>query len=109
MAKRAPPKNTDDFIKWVSDVVPEGVRVYAHVTYMNSREGGRTSTYYDVYLSLKRGEIDVEKKSHSFQVLGLWVRDEAIPALFPRPQRPVRKLTIERPKLEHRPIERLFD
>lgn len=107
--KIAAPKTTDDFVKWVSDAVPEGTAVYVHVTYLSKREGGRSTTSYEVYLSVKRGSVDLTKTHHSFAVLGIWLRDVAIPALCPPPQRPLRKLTIERPKLEHHPIERLFD
>lgn len=107
--KIAAPKSTDDFVKWVSDAVPEGTWVYAHVIYTSKRDGGRSATSYDVYLSVKRGGVEVSKTHHSFAVLGAWLRDVAIPTLCPPPQRPLRKLTIERPKLEHHPIERLFD
>lgn len=103
------PTHTDEFIKWVSDTVPEGVRVYAHVTFSNHREGGRAFSTYEIYLSLKRGQTDVSKSSHSFAVLARWIRDEALPELFPQLPPMVRKITVERPKLEHHPIERLFD
>lgn len=102
----------DSFSTWLSGTVPDGVELRIFVHQYLSRNQGYTHAYVSYTVELTRGAACLEKKSHNLAALASWVTCIALPELFPPPrppERPLRKITVDRPKLEHRPIVKATD
>lgn len=105
----APTRSTDDFSAWVARTVPDGVHVDVIVVQTFYRDGGHERKNFHVHVYLSHAGNKIDQASHNLQSLARWVTDVAIPVLFPPPQRPLRKLTVESKKLTYQPVEPLFD
>lgn len=109
-AKRlAKPKVTtlDSLSTWLTTILPDGVHLTLSVYQTFERSKGSTHAYFNCTIELDKGGQVTRKQSHNLDALASWVTAIAIPELFPPPrppERPLRKITVDRPKLEYKPI-----
>lgn len=114
MPKRATAKRmtTDEFIAWLTGQLPNGVELEAFAHWSHRRNGSSLHLYYCVSIDITGRSPEYthfKKDSHDLGELARWFLEVALPGVQPAPPpRPVRKMTVDRPKLTHQPTEPLF-